>query len=73
MLENLFGVQYTGTLDGNVYGYHVVATDGGYEAIVHLITTTGRAHLGQCDVSHCHTVADQADAVRSFMDRWIYS
>jgi hypothetical protein len=67
MLEQLFGINYTGSVEGNVYGYHVVMTDGGYEAIAHWVTPTGRVYAGQVDLSHCVTVADQGRAVKSYM------
>jgi hypothetical protein len=67
MLEQLFGINYTGSVEGNVYGYHVVMTDGGSEAIVHWITPTGRVYAGQVDLSHCTTVADGAAVVKDYM------
>ena len=56
MIERLFGIQYTGSIPGTIYGYYL---DGQGRAIVHAITPTGRVPLGTCPAPFPH-----ADAVR---------
>lgn len=59
MLEELFGIQYTGSHNGLVYGYHL---DGKGVASVHLITPTGNVPLGTTPVSFPH-----ANSVRAYI------
>jgi len=47
MLEQLFGIRYTGSVDGNVYGYTLTYQGGkSYQANVFLITPTGDKPFG---------------------------